>query len=79
MTALYSLFLNQPAFEENKLSSFKIHLFSILNTKQTNDGIFRTRLEKLLIWQKLFETESPTLSYLTNPTQIIKTGATFSV
>ena len=27
-------------FQENKFWNFKIHLFSILNTKQTNDGIF---------------------------------------
>ena len=40
VTAWYSLFLNQPIFEENKFCNFKIHLFSILNIKQTNYGIF---------------------------------------
>ena len=43
VTAWYSLFLNQPVFEENKIWNFKIHLFSILNTKQTNDGIFSNK------------------------------------
>ena len=28
---------------ENKFCNFKIHLFSILNTKQTNNGIFSNK------------------------------------
>ena len=40
VTAWYSLFLNQPVFQENKIYDFKIHLSSFLNTKQTNDAIF---------------------------------------
>ena len=43
VTAWYSLILHQPVFSENKFSSFKIHLFSSLNTKQTNDGIFSNK------------------------------------
>ena len=39
VTACYSLFLNQPVFQENKIYNFRIHLFSFLNTKQTDDGI----------------------------------------
>ena len=40
VTAWYSLFLNQPVFQENKICNFKTHLISILNTKQINDGTF---------------------------------------
>ena len=43
ITAWYSLFLNKSVFQENKLCNFKIHLFSILNTKQTNDGTFSNK------------------------------------
>ena len=39
---IYSLFLNQPVFLESKIFNFKIHLFSFLNTKQTN-GIFSNK------------------------------------
>ena len=46
---LVQLFLNQPVFQENKIHNSNIHLFSFLNTKQTNDGIFLTRLGKVLI------------------------------
>ena len=38
-----SLVLNQPVFKENKFCNFKIQLFSILNTKQTNNGIFSNK------------------------------------
>ena len=31
------------SFQENKFCNFKIHLFTILNTKQTNDGIFSSK------------------------------------
>ena len=34
------LFLNQSVFQENKIYNIKTHLFSFLNTKQRNDGIF---------------------------------------
>ena len=40
ITAWYSLLLNEPVFQENKIYTFKIHLFSFSNTKQTNHGIF---------------------------------------
>ena len=40
VTAWYSLFLNQPVFQENKIYNFKINLFSFLNTKETSDAIF---------------------------------------
>ena len=40
VTAWYSLILNQSIFSENKFCNFKIHLFSIFNTRETNDGIF---------------------------------------
>ena len=43
VTVWYSLFLNQLVFYENKLCNFKIHLFSVLNTKQTNDDIFSNK------------------------------------
>ena len=49
VTAWYSLFLNQPIFQENQIYNFKINLFSFLNTKQTNDGIFKKTGENL-IW-----------------------------
>ena len=35
-----TLFFNQPVFHENKIYNFEIHLFSFLDTKQRNDGIF---------------------------------------
>ena len=38
------MFLNEPVFQENKFCNFKTHLFSILNTKQTNDGIFSNKV-----------------------------------
>ena len=40
---LVKFVLNQPVFYENKFCNFKIYLFSILNTKQTNDGIFSNK------------------------------------
>ena len=39
-TAWYSLFFNKCVFQENKICNFKIHLFSLLRTKQKNKGIF---------------------------------------
>ena len=40
VTTWYSLFLNQTAFQENKIYNFKTYLFTFLNTKQTNDDNF---------------------------------------
>ena len=40
VTAWYSLFLNQPVFQEDKVYNFKFNLLSFLDTKQKNDGIF---------------------------------------
>ena len=37
-------------------------LFSILNTKQTNDGIFRTRMGKIRFGKNILKPESFTLS-----------------
>ena len=53
-SAWYSLFLNQPIFQENKIFNFKIHLFSFLHYTPNKQMrvFFRTRLEKILIWQK---------------------------
>ena len=42
----------------------KIHLFSILNTKQTNYGIFWIRLGKTFIWQNFLKSESSILNTL---------------
>ena len=62
VTAWCSLFLNQLVFKKkNKFCNIKIHLFSILNTKQTNDGIFRTRVNFHLA-KNFLKRESPTLS-----------------
>ena len=54
VTAWYSLFLNQPIFQENQIYNFKINLFSFLNTKQTNDGIFSNKTEKNFNTTKFF-------------------------
>ena len=37
---LVQFVFKSACFFKNKFCSFKIHLFSVLNTKQTNDGIF---------------------------------------
>ena len=37
------MFLNQPVSQENKFWNFNIYFFSILNTKQTNDGVFSNK------------------------------------
>ena len=34
------MFLNQPVIKEKKFYNLEIHLFSNLNNKQINDGIF---------------------------------------
>ena len=49
-----SLVLNQPVFKENKFCNFKIQLFSILNTKQTNDGIFSNKAGENFKLAKIF-------------------------
>ena len=46
VTAWYSLFLNQPVFQENKIYTFKIHLFSFSNKKQINDCVFSNMIGK---------------------------------
>ena len=50
----HSLFLNQPVFQENKIYNFKIHLFSFLNTKQINDGVFSNKTEENFNLAKIF-------------------------
>ena len=47
-------FLNQLVFYENKCCNFKIHFFSILNTKQTNDGIFLNKAVENFNLAKIF-------------------------
>ena len=49
-----SLILNQPVFEENKFCNFKIHFFSILNIKQTNNGIFFNKARDNFNLAKIF-------------------------
>ena len=51
VSAWYSLFSNLPAFQENNIYTFKIHLFSFLNIKQSNQVFFRARIDKSLTWQ----------------------------
>ena len=41
--SLVQFVFNQPAFQENKICNFKIHLFLILNNKQTNPDIFSNK------------------------------------
>ena len=40
---LVQFVFKSACFLINKFCSFKIHLFLILNTKQTNDGIFSNK------------------------------------
>ena len=54
VTTWYSLFLNQPACQENKFYNFKIYLFSVLNTKQTNGGIFSNMAGENFNLEKIF-------------------------
>ena len=51
---LVHLFLNEPVFQENKIYNFKIHLFSFLNTRQTNDGIFLNKTGENFNLAKIF-------------------------
>ena len=48
------MFLNQPVFQEHKIYNFEIHLFSILDTKQINDGIFLNKTGENVNLAKLF-------------------------
>ena len=50
-------------FQENKIYNFKIHLFSLLNTKQTNNGIFLTKTGENFNLPKIFWNVSPTLRH----------------
>ena len=54
VTAWCSLFLNQPVFQEKKIYNFKIHLYSFLSTKQTNDGIFSSKTGENFNLAKIF-------------------------
>ena len=53
VTSSYSLFLNHPVFQENKIYNFISHL-SFLNTKQTNDGIFMNKARENFNLAKIF-------------------------
>ena len=49
-------------FLRKQILQFEINLFSILNTNQTNDGIFSNKAEDNLNLAKIFlNVESPTL------------------
>ena len=64
-TAWYSLFFNKCVFQENKICNFKIHLFSLLSTKQKNKGIFFNKAGENFNLAKIsLERESPTLKVL---------------
>ena len=67
-TAWYSLILCQPAFQENKIYNFKIHLFSSLNTKQTSDGIFSNKTGEIfpVTRQSDFKTKVSICMYIFN-------------
>ena len=51
---VYSIQFVQPVFQEYKIYNFKIHLFSFLNIKQTNDGIFLNKAGENFNLTKLF-------------------------
>ena len=52
--SLVQFVLNQPVFQEYKIHNFKIHFFSFLNTKQTNEGIFSNMTRKNFNLAKIF-------------------------
>ena len=52
--SLVQFVFKQPVFQENKIYNFKIHLFSFLNTKQTNDGIFLNKAGENFNLAKIF-------------------------
>ena len=51
---LVQFVLNQSVFQENRIYNFKIHLFSFLNTKQTNAGIFLNKTGENFNLAKIF-------------------------
>ena len=55
VTGWYSLFLSRAFFfYENKFCSFTINLFSILSTKQVDDGIFPNKARERFNLAKIF-------------------------
>ena len=54
ITDWYSFFSNEPVFWDNNFCGFKIQLFSVLNTKQTNNGIFSNKAGKNYNLAKIF-------------------------
>ena len=56
------MFLNEFVFQGKRICNFRIHLFSFLNSKQTNDGIFSNKTGKILTYKNFLERESPTLT-----------------
>ena len=50
--SLVQFAFKSTCFLSKQIFQFKIHLFSILNTKQANDGIFSNKAGENLIWQK---------------------------
>ena len=54
-------FVFKSAFYENQFCNFIIHLFSILNTKQTNDGLFSNKAGEKF-GKNFLKRESPTLT-----------------
>ena len=64
-TAWYSLFFNKCVFQENKICNFKIHLFSLLRTKQKIKVFFLNKAGENFNLAKIsLELESPTLKAL---------------
>ena len=49
--SLVQFVFKSAAFQENNIYTFKIHLFSFLNIKQSNQVFFRARIDKSLTWQ----------------------------
>ena len=52
--SLVQFVFKTACFQENKICNFKIHLFSILNTKQTNDDIFSNKTGENFDLAKIF-------------------------
>ena len=51
---LVQFVFKSACFLKDKFCSFKIHLFSILNSKQTNDGIFSNKFGENFNLAKIF-------------------------
>ena len=51
---LVQFVFKSACFSRNKIYNFKIHLFSFLNTKQTNDGIFLKKTVENFNLAKIF-------------------------